>query len=433
MKKYSILFTLILFCLLALGQNPAPGSKQTKSVLLMNGVLHIGNGKMIENSLVGFRNGVIDLVADATTSKIDLSKYDTIIRIAGQHVYPAFIAPNATLGLTEVDAVRATLDFSEVGGMNPHVRALIAYNTDSKIISTVRTNGVLYCQVTPRGGTISGTSSVVSLDAWNWEDAAVSTDDGVHLNYPRLPFRTRSEREGEDPSTAYETKLNQLRKYFTDARSYLTTSSPQEKNLYFEALRGVFSGKQRLYIHVDFVKDMLSAIDFCSEFKFPKPVFVGAKDAWKITPQLRSFGIPLLLNRMHDLPSLQEDDIDLPYKLAYLLSRDSIEFCLQNEGDMEAMNTRNLPFLAGTAAAYGLEKEQAVKAISLSAARILGVENKIGSVEQGKTASLFVSEGDALDMRTNKVTMAWVEGRKVALTNSQQLQYEKYKTKYGVK
>ena len=342
MKKYSLFSFVFLFCFYSYGQNPAPGLKQTKSILLMNGVLHIGNGKMIENSLVGFRDGIIDLVADATTSKIDMSKYDTIIRLGGQHVYPAFIAPNSTIGLTEVDAVRATLDFSEVGGMNPHVRALIAFNTDSKIISTVRTNGVLYCQVTPRGGTISGTSSVVSLDAWNWEDAVVSTDDGVHLNYPRLPFRIRNEREGEDPLAVYESSLIQLNKYFADAVSYLNSPDQQEKNLYFEALRGVFSGKQRIYIHVDYVKDMLSSIDFCSKFNFPKPVFVGGKDAWKITPQLRACKIPVMINRIHDLPSFQEDDIDLPYKLAYLLARDSVEFCLQNEGDMEAMNTRKI-------------------------------------------------------------------------------------------
>jgi imidazolonepropionase-like amidohydrolase len=426
----NILFITFLFSLsLAFAQNPTPAPIQTKSVLLMNGFLHVGNGKVIENSLVGFRNGKIDLVADARVSKIDPAKYDTIIQLNGKHVYPGFIAPNSTLGLTEVDAVRATLDFSEVGGYNPHVRSLIAFNTDSKINSTVRTNGVLYCQVTPRSGTISGTSSVVSLDAWNWEDAVLKADDGIHLNFPRM----LQGRGTEDQTAQYEIQLNNLKKFFTDAKGYALSKNQDEKNLRFEAMRAIFDGNKALFVHVDYVKEIMAAVNFCKDFSVKKIVLVGAKDAWKITTFLKQNSISVMINRVHDLPSLNEDDIDTPFKTAYLLQKDSVQFCLQNAGDMEAMNTRNLPFLAGTAAAYGLSKEDALQSITLSAAKILGVDSKIGSVEQGKLASLFVSEGDALDMRTNVVTMAWIEGRKISLYNTQQLQYEKYKNKYGVK
>jgi imidazolonepropionase-like amidohydrolase len=431
MKKLSA--ALFFLCALALNaQNPAPGAKQSKSILLMNGVLHIGNGKTIENSIVGFRNGVIDLVADATTTKIDPSKYDTTINLAGKHIYPGFIAPNSTLGLTEVDAVRATLDFNEVGTINPHVRSLIAFNTDSKINSTVRTNGVLYCQVTPRGGLISGTSSVVSLDGWNWEDAVVKADDGIHLNFPRSQRSGREEAKSDAPNP-YDIQMNELKKFFSDAKAYNSNPAKDEKNLRFEGMKGIFAGSQNLYIHTDYVKDILSAINFCKEMGIKKIVLVGAKDSWKITKELKANNISVMINRVHDLPDKAEDDIDLPYKLAYLLQKDSILFCLQNAGDMEAMNSRNLPFLAGTIATYGLTKEQALMSITLSAAKILGIENKIGSVEQNKIATLFVSDGDALDMKTNNVTMAWIEGRKVDLRNSQQAQYEKYKTKYGVK
>lgn len=426
-KLYTILFILFIGKLIC--QNPSPAPKQNKSVLLMNGYLHIGNGKTVENSLIGFRNGLIDLVADATVSKIDQSKYDTIIRLNGKHIYPAFIAPNSTLGLTEVDAVRATLDFSEVGGYNPHVRSLIAFNTDSKINSTVRTNGVLYCQVTPRSGTISGSSSVVSLDAWNWEDAVLKADDGIHLNYPRIQQRGPN----EDQANVFEQQLNSLKKFFTEAKGYCNSKNQEEKNLRFEAMRGIFDGTKTLYIHADFVKELISAINFSRDNAVKKMVLVGAKDAWKITALLKQNSIPVMINRVHDLPSLNEDDIDAPYKTAFLLQKDSVEFCIQNAGDMEAMNTRNLPFLAGTAAAYGLSKEEAIKSISLSAAKIIGVDSKIGTVENGKFASLFVSDGDALDMRTNVVRLAWIEGRQISLTNAQQQQYEKYKVKYGVK
>jgi imidazolonepropionase-like amidohydrolase len=434
MKK--ILSVLILVLALKIqAQNPVPAPKQSKSVLLMNGVLHIGNGKVIENSIVGFRDGMIDLVADALVTKIDPAKYDTVINVAGKHIYPGFIAPNSTLGLAEVEAVRATLDFNEVGTINPHVRSLIAFNADSKVNSTVKTNGILYCQVTPRGGLISGTSSVVSLDSWNWEDAVLKMDDGVHLNFPKSQIQRagRDDEKKEPAISQYEIQLNDLKKFFTDSKAYNSASQNEEKNLRFQAMKGIFNGTQNLYIHTDYVKDILAAINFCKEFGIKKIVLVGARDSWKITKELKAANASVMINRVHDLPEKNDDDIDLPYKLAYLLQKDSVLFCLQNAGDQEAPGSRNLPFLAGTACAYGLTKEQALMSISYNTAKILGVENKAGSVEQNKIATLFVSEGDALDMRTNKVIYAFVEGRKLDLKNSQEKQYEKYLKKYGMK
>ena len=154
------------------------------TILFMGGIAHLGNGEKIENSVISVKNGKFELVADANKIRIDPSAFDTIIRIYGKHVYPGFISPNTTLGMTEIDAVRATRDFDEVGMFNPNVRSLIAFNTDSKILKTVRTNGVLITQVTPRGGIISGTSSVMFLDGWNWADAQLRVDDGIHLNWP---------------------------------------------------------------------------------------------------------------------------------------------------------------------------------------------------------------------------------------------------------
>ena len=164
-------------------------SAQTKSVLIVNATAHLGTDSVIQNSLIGIRDGKIELVANATTARIDKTKYDEVIEASGKHVYPGFIAPNSTLGLTEIEAVRATNDFREVGSILPHIRSVIAYNTDSKIIPTVRTNGVLLAQVTPRGGIISGTSSIVQLNGWNWEDAVYKIDDGVHINWPRIQSR----------------------------------------------------------------------------------------------------------------------------------------------------------------------------------------------------------------------------------------------------
>ncbi len=432
MKKF-IFYIILSSVIFADAQTPAPGPKQTKSVLLINGYLHVGNGNVIEIAHVGFRNGIIELVADARLTKIDPSKYDTVINVEGKHIYPAIIAPNSTLGLSEVESVRATLDFHEVGAMNPHIRALIAFNTDSKVNSTVRTNGVLYCQVTPRGGTISGSSSVVSLDAWNWEDAVIKTDEGIHLNFPKTQTTRRGPAKAAPEQNQFEKELNLIRKFFADAKAYHGNAVKEEKNIRFEAMKGILDGTSNLYIHTSYVKDILAAINFCKEFGLKKVVLVGAKDSWKVTKELKENDIAVMLDRVHDLPNLQEQDVDMPYKTAYLLQKDSVTFCLQNAGDMEAMNARNIPFLAGTCAAYGLTKEQALMSITYSPAKIMGVEKQVGSVEEGKQASIFVSSGDALDMKTNNVIMAWVEGRQITLYNTQMQQAEKYMKKYGIK
>ncbi len=168
---------------------------QNKSIVITNGTLHIGNDSVIQNATIGIRNGKITEVIDASKSNVELGNYDEKIDATGKHIYPAFIAPNSTLGLTEIEAVRATNDFRETGIALPNVRSLIAYNTDSKIIPTVRTNGVLLAQITPRGGLISGTSSVLMLDGWNWEDAAYKIDEGIHINWPRMQTRNWNDNE----------------------------------------------------------------------------------------------------------------------------------------------------------------------------------------------------------------------------------------------
>jgi hypothetical protein len=404
----------------------------------MNGTAHIGNDSIIQNSLIGLKDGKIVLVADATKAKLDKSAYDEVIDAGGKHIYPGFIAPNSTLGLTEIESVRATNDFRETGTTLPNVRSLIAYNTDSKIIPTVRSNGVLLAQITPRGGLVSGTSSIVTLDGWNWEDAAYKTDDGIHINWPTIQSRKYLDEDNIYPgpfekNKDYVKQTDLLKKLFADAKAYTESADKVEANLRFEAMKGIFSGTQTLFIHSNTVKEMVEAINFAKQNKISKVAIVGGKESWMITDLLKQNEIAVIISRLHDLPTYQEDDIDLPYKLPYLLQKGGVLYCLNNEGDMEAMNTRNLPFLAGTAAAYGLTKEQALRSITLNTAKILGIDKTTGSIESGKDATLFISIGDALDMRSNNVERAFIKGRDIDLNNDQKVLYEKYKTKYGIK
>jgi hypothetical protein len=421
----------LLFLILATSVSVA----QTPRILLKNGFAHMGNGQVIENSMIAIRDGKIEMVADARLVRIDISQYDTTIDLTGKHIYPGLIAPNCILGLQEAEAVRQTSDYAEVGEYNPHIRSLIAYNAESKILETVKANGVLYTQSTPRYGVISGSSSIMATDGWNWEDAVLKKDDGIHLNFPNSIQKHGwwAEQQPSEKNSKYTEQLNDLTTFFENAQGYYLAKNVIEKNLRFEAMKGIFNGTKTLFIHTDYVKDIISAVNFGKHFKIQKMVLVGGKDSYKITKLLRDNKIPVMLNRLHDLPDLPEAETDLIYKLPYLLQKDSVLFCLQNQGDMEAMNARNIAFLAGTAAAYGLTKEQALQSITLNSAKILGVDHLIGSLENGKIASLVVSEGDILDMKTNKIILAFIEGKNISLNNFQNDLHKKYSDKLGIK
>jgi hypothetical protein len=216
-----LFFALLSFSLSIAQQTPAP--KQSKTIAITGATAHIGNGTVIENSIIIFEDGTLKTVTDMTLVKMDLSGME-VMAANGKHVYPGFIVPNSTLGLVEISAVRATDDASEIGSWNPHIRSLIAYNTESKIVESMRPNGVLLGQITPRGGRISGTSSIVQFDAWNWEDAVVKEDDGIHMNWPNSFSRGRWWL-GEDPAMKvndkYDEQVIEIRDYFNATKTYI--------------------------------------------------------------------------------------------------------------------------------------------------------------------------------------------------------------------
>jgi hypothetical protein len=426
MKKIiKIVFVLLCSSIVFAQQTPAP--KQSKDIAIKGATAHIGNGTVIENSLIIFKNGKLITVADASISNIDLSGIE-VINAVGKHVYPGIIVPNSTLGLVEIDAVRATDDDSELGDWNPHIRSLIAYNAESKVVESMRPNGVLLGQITPRGGTISGTSSIVQFDAWNWEDAAVKVDDGIHLNWPNTFTRGRFWL-GEDPglklNDKYDEKVTEIHNYFNQSKAY-AKGDRSVKNLPFQANSGLFDGSKKLYIHVDDEKGITDAVNFSKENGVKHIVIVGAYEAYKVADLLKQNNIPVLLHRVHTRPEQEDEDYDLPYKLAKLLVDQGVTVALEAGGQMERMNARNLPFYAGTTVAHGLTKEQALQLITLNPAKILGIDDMYGSLTEGKSATLFISEGDALDMRTNRVTHAFIDGRLVSLETHQTELWHRY-------
>ena len=429
-----VTFLICFFIHVSAQETILPANAQQETIALTNATIHIGNGKIINNGTVIFTNGKITAVstaADTTNAKV--------IDCVGKHLYPGLILTASQLGLIEVNSTRSTIDGTEIGDMNPSIRSIVAYNTDSKVINTLRSNGILLANVIPDGGIISGSSSVVQLDAWNWEDAAYKMDVAIHLRMPSLLVRSGSrggrggfggQQPAADPVKSGLEQIEKVKIFFREAKAYLTESKHENTNTKFESVRNLFDKKQKLFIHCNIVKEMLLAVDFVKEFDFDV-VLVGAVDSWQIADILKQNNISIILNQLHDLPAMIDDDIDQPYKTPGLLQKAGVLFTI-NDDDGNS-RYRNLPFNAGTAATYGLSKEEALTSITLNAATILGIADKTGSIEIGKDANIVVSEGDILDMRTNIITQAFIQGRKIDLDNKQKQLAEKYKTKYGIK
>lgn len=424
MKNRLLIFFLLLFWN-SFSQNPGPAESQQKSILIMGGIAHLGNGKVIENSAIGFKAGRLSLVADATLIKLSQGAYDSVINVQGKHIYPGFIAMNTTIGLSEIELVRATNDFNETGRSNPSSRAIIAYNTDSKVTPTVRSNGVLLAQIVPQGGLISGSSSVVELDAWNWEDAVYKMDEGIHLNWPDMRIYRGGE-EIDKQQDQMNKNLRQINDLFNDALAYSKTNDHEKANLNFEAMKGLFNRSKKLYVHCNFEKEIIAAVNFCKKYNV-QMVLTGGRDAWKTITILKENNIPVIIQRTHAVPYREDEDVNEPYKMAAQLIHAGIPCCISVDGFWQV---RNLGFNAGTASAWGLTKEDALKTITSVPAAILNIDKITGTLEEGKDATLFISEGDALDMLGNNVVMAFIRGKQINLDDIQKQLYHKYMKKY---
>ena len=435
---FSTLLTVSL-SLLQAQETVLPAKEQKGSFYLTNATIHIGNGKVIQNGTIKVTNGKIEAVGDNIAVPAGA---DNVTNLKGQDLYPGLILPSSTLGLNEISSVRATQDAREIGEMNPSVRSIVAYNSDSKVINTLRSNGILLANVVPQGNFVAGTSSVVQLDAWNWEDAAYKTDAGLHVYMPSLlPRPSFGGRgggfgmgnfgaQGGDPVKEGLEKMEGLKTFFREAKAYQQLADRKATNLKFEAVKDLFEKKQKLYMHATTAKQILVALDFVKEFSFDM-VIVGGSESYQVADLLKQHDVSVILQQPHSLPTAGDDDVDQPYKTAAQLKKAGVLFSISD--DDSQTRGRNLAFNAGTAAAYGLDKEEALAAITLNAARIMGVADKTGSIEVGKDANIVVSSGDLLDMRNSNVTAAYIQGRKIDLTDKHKLLNDRFEQKYELK
>jgi imidazolonepropionase-like amidohydrolase len=434
MKKtlFSI-WGLLLGTIFAYGQaNISPAPAQTKPVIITGATIHVGNGQVINNGYITFDKGKITAIGEGSPANTNGAD---VVDATGKQVYPGFICPVTTLGLIEIEeGARGTVDDSETGEINPNVRSIVAYNTDSKVIPTVRSNGILLAQPTPDGGLISGQSSVVQLDAWNWEDAAYKTDIALHMNWPVIrPSGRRRQQAGtgapqETPEERQQKAMDAINSLFSQAKAY-AEAKPAVVNLRFEAMKGLFDGSKKLFVNANGAKEIIQAVNFAKKMGMQE-VIVGGKESYLVTDLLKSNNVPVIITETQSLPYRDDDDVYLPYKLPKMLQDAGVQYGLTGIG---FWRQRNLPFEAGEACGYGLTKEQAISMITLNNAKILGIDKTTGTLEVGKDANLFISKGDALDMISIDVQKAFIQGRDINLDNLHKQLYRKFAAKYGIK
>ncbi|MEY3404581.1 MAG: hypothetical protein RL161_11 [Bacteroidota bacterium] len=430
MKKIINTFILVVLVIAVQAQVPIPAQPQQKPVLIVGATIHTAAGQPISNGAVAFENGKITYVGAAATAPANRSAFE-VIDATGKHVYPGFVLPNSRLGLQEIESIRATVDSDEAGEFNPNVRSLISYNTDSEHIAAYRFNGILLVEAAPVGGVISGTSSVMQLDGWNWEDAAHTADVAIHLNWPglqRVKFDFETFSRSTESNSDYGKNVEEINSFFNDALAYSALAG-KEVNLKFEAMQGLFSGSKSLIIHANRGKEVVDAVTFAKSKGVKKIAVACGDDALHITEFLKANDIGVVVPSVHTLPIRDDEAIDLQYSLAALLSKAGVKVAFSHTGSLGT--GRNLPFYAGTAIAHGMDPQEALKALTIYPARMIGVDTKAGTLETGKDATLFISAGDALDFRTNKISEAFIGGKKIVLNNKHEELYDRYSKKYG--
>lgn len=421
-----LILCLIMVSTITLALSPTPADVQSETIVYRNAIIHVGNGEVIENGTLAFENGKITRIG-----KFKDSWKESDIDLKGKHIYPGFILPNTNLGINEVGSIRATKDDTETGQNNANVRSIVAYNTDSEITPTLKFNGILLAQSTPRGGLVSGLSSIVQLDAWNWEDAAVKVDDGIHVNWPspmkaEFDFSTFTVKMVKNKN--YQEQLKIVTSLFEDARSNNHKLNNQV-NLKLDAVSPVFNGSRAVYVHTDNSKSIVTSINYFKGLGVKNLVLVTGQSIEPVIGFVKQSGVPVIVASTHDLPDRQDSSVDDGYTTAIKLHKAGI---LVGLGYQSTMSSRNLAFTAGTLVNYGMEKEQALKLITENTAKILRINDVYGSLAVGKSATLFITNGDALDMRSNVLEAAYIDGRNLNLVGRQQELNERFLDKYNL-
>lgn len=425
----------------ALVMSIAAPAAETDSFLIRNVTIHPVTSGQIANGSVLVVNGRIAEIG----SKVGARGGAKVIDAHGLHLYPGMINAATNVGLSEISAVRDTVDLDEIGLYNPELRAEVAFNPSSEHVEVTRASGITTVVSLPgsggRGGRrgvgggtlITGQAAVMHLDGWTWEGMAVKRSAMMDLLFPQIqvaprqvaavvggPVRTYAEEEKQ-----YKIELDNLHDFFEKARRYQTAKaaggSDFRPDIRLEAMLPVIDGKMPVFLRAERERMIKDAVDFAGKEKI-KPIIADAKEIGSTGPLLKEKGIPVVLGKTLTLPMRDDDPYDAPYTLPNEFYKAGVRFCF---GTFDVEFARNVPFEAAEAAAFGLPREEALKAVTINSAEILGVTDQIGSIEKGKIADLILTDGDPLESKTN-IKRMFVAGREVPLSSRHTREYQKW-------
>ncbi len=408
-----------------------PGEPQQKPVAIINATIHPVSSAPIENGFVLFKDGVITGVGAGAFVYSGPEQIE-VIDAKGQHLYPGLISADTTIGLSEIGAVRATNDVRETGQVTPEVRAAVAVNPDSALIPVARANGILTVMTVPQGGVVSGYCSIIRMDGWTTEELTINDRAGLVIRWPNVRPRTAwwiQESEEEQLRQARE-RLDQIESLFRDAAAYLQARKADADlpvDLRLESMAPAMSGFAPVYIHASDSAEIESAVAWANRWRV-KPIIVGGAELGRSIDLLKAHDVPVIIVGTHRMPSRRDAAYDEPFTLPERLRQAGVRFCIAS-GE-EPAHERNLPYHAAKAVAYGLPADEGLRAITLSAAEIMGVGDTLGSIEVGKVATLMLTTGNPLEI-TSDVIAAWVDGSPVDLDNKQKALDRKYRHRYG--
>ncbi|AAN56149.1 amidohydrolase [Shewanella oneidensis MR-1] len=419
----TLLLSTLAITLSAQAHNLVPAPKQTQSVLIKNATVHTVIQGVLTNTDVLIENGKISALGPQLSTNTTASTQ--VVDASGKHLYPGLIALDTSLGLVEIEMVRPTVDNAEVGDVNPQISAASAYNPDSELLPTIRYNGITHAQIVPSGDGLAGQSVVVDLDAWTIEDALQPNEGQFHVYWPQIKRMPEDEKEKAKAIEKNQQAIDKLITAFEDGYRYFLSQNAQDTdnwpNLRWQAMLPLYQGKATLFAHADSVSQIEQVIALTKKYQF-KLVIVGGYDAWRLASSLREVNASVIYPHTLSLPKRKDEPVDLPFKIPSLLANAGIPYALGFSSDW---NSRNLPYAAGYSAAYGVTPEQALKSVTLDAAKLLGIAD-LGAIAVGYQGSVVLSDGDILDPMSSKIDAIWIEGRQIDLNNRHQQLYQKY-------
>jgi imidazolonepropionase-like amidohydrolase len=434
MKRTNILLlaALALCSSFAVASDAIPAAKQKKPIALIGGTIHTVSGAVMENATILFDKGKIVAIGANVTIPLDAER----VNVSGKHIYPGIIDSYTTMGLTEIGSVRGSVDIAETGTINPNVRAEVAVNPESELIPVARSLGVAVVATMPGGGIISGLGAALMLDGWTWEDLTLKSGLGLIVNWPSMIYSPspRVRITKEEWQKQRDDQLKVLREAFTSARAYMVAKNAEkqkgvpyhETDPRWQAMIPVLEGNIPVFVQANELTQIQTAITW-AEAERVKLVIVGGRDAWLVRGLLKAKDIPVIITDVQSAPARIWQGYDEVFTLPMRLQQAGIRFCIT--GDGAPSNSRNTPYHAANAAAYGLPKDEALKSVTLYAAQILGITDRVGSLDVGKDATLIVTTGDPLEPSTVTEAM-FIQGKKIDLRDKHKQLYDKYKEKY---